>query len=227
MKAMSQGPSSAPMEVGNDKINLIKFRDTMWGRPAVGSDPARMYSAAAAGITTAVYVDDATSSRDGAIVDADIELNGVNFSITLDSQPGANPTDAVLLNTLTHEVGHLHGLEHPCLAPGDPPRTDNQGNAVPDCTSALPASITEATMYNFQDPGETKKESLSDDDIQSMCDIYPTAKDPGTCAAVGGSSGGGGGGCATSGRSDLGLLLSGSALALLFVRRRRKVSTAG
>ena len=39
-------------------------------------------------------------------------------------------------------------------------------------------------MYNFQDCGETKKESLSHDDIDAICAIYPTADDPGTCEHV-------------------------------------------
>ena len=38
-------------------------------------------------------------------------------------------------------------------------------------------------MFNFQDCGETKKETLEPDDIDAICTIYPTAKDPGTCAA--------------------------------------------
>ena len=44
-------------------------------------------------------------------------------------------------------------------------------------------------MYNFQTSGETKKESLSDDDIQAICDIYPTSKDPGACEPVARTSG--------------------------------------
>src|SRR5262249_12087107 len=129
------------MEVGNDRVNVIKLRDTVWGRPASGSDPARTYSPQAAGITTAVYVDDASSDHDGAIVDADVEINGVNFAISAGGQTsGAAPCHAELQNTLTHELGHLHGLEHPCLNTGDPPRVDNKGNPVPSCfpTTSLP-----------------------------------------------------------------------------------------
>src|SRR3954449_9918640 len=99
------------MEVGNDKVNLIKFRDTSWGRPAVGDDAARPYDSAAAGITTATYVDDAGSDRDGAILDADVELNGVNFAISANGQSlGSNGCKSDLQNTLTHELGHLQGL---------------------------------------------------------------------------------------------------------------------
>jgi len=238
LKVINQGRQA--LEVGNDKINLIKFRDTSWGRPAIKDDPARPYNSSAAGITTATYVDDATSDRDGEILDADVELNGVNFDISENCakvdppQPStcqtlhtrtAGVTDngaADLQNTLTHELGHLHGLEHPCLADGDPARVDDQGNAVPSCNSSLPASITDATMYNFQDPGETKKQTLAADDINAICTIYPIAKDPGTCNPVGQD----GGGCcsvaAPGARSDLSILLAGATVLTVLRRRKRR-----
>jgi hypothetical protein len=230
-----------PLEVGNDNVNLIKFRDTTWGRPATGNDPPRMYSPSAAGITTVMYVHDG-SSRDGAITDADIELNGVNFAISVNGQTtGTQPCQAELQNNLTHELGHLLGLEHTCLGVGDPPRIDNQGNPVPACVGTLPAKILDATMYNFQDCSETKKETLSDDDIQAMCDIYPVARDPGTCQRVGADDpilsddvfGGdspapsGGHGCcdASAGaRPDTSLVLAGATIILL-MRRRRSART--
>jgi hypothetical protein len=234
MKVKDAGKKA--MEVGNDKVNIVKFRDDTWGRPAVNGDPARTYSPSAAGITTVVYVDDGTSSRDGAIVDADIEINAVNFHVTLDPDPNdpafPGEDNAVLLNTLTHEVGHLHGLEHTCrLSDTEPERVDNNGNPVPLCSDpGLSTTITDATMYPTQVSGETTKETLSDDDTQSMCDIYPTAKDPKTCTVVSGApsgsgdTGGGGGGCNTGPGTDVGLLVSGSAIALLFTGRRRRKS---
>lgn len=222
LKVIDEGRRA--LEVGNDKVNLIKFRDTSWGRPAIGSDPARPYSSFAAAITTAIYVDQATSPRDGAILDADIEINGVDFAITVNGQSLGTGLTAELQNTLTHELGHLQGLEHPCRAAGDPERVDNLGMAVPECepTNLLPLRITEATMYNFQVEGEIKKESLSDDDIAAICAIYPTSKDPGTCDAVGSSSGGC---CSASGRGwdrpDVSFLLAGSTVLLLLLRRRK------
>ena len=84
MKMIEHGPARR-REVGNDGINLIKFRDASWCRPAVDDDPARCYSTVGRRhhdrdrtSTTA------SSARDGAIVDADIEINGVNFAISVD-----------------------------------------------------------------------------------------------------------------------------------------------
>ncbi|HWU87420.1 MAG TPA: MYXO-CTERM sorting domain-containing protein [Kofleriaceae bacterium] len=207
------------MEVGRDNVNLIKFRDASWCRPATGDDPPRCHADAAAGLTTAVYVDDPSSDRDGAIVDADIELNGVNFAIGVNGASlGTAPCLSELQNTLTHELGHLLGLEHPCRTPADPARVDETGAAVPTCSMAAGnPKITEATMYNYQDCGETKKESLSDDDIAAVCAIYPKANDPGTCDRVGDA-----GGCcsASGGGLPLGPVLGAIGFGALVLRRR-------
>ena len=206
-------------EVGRDDRNLIKFRDTSWCRPAIADDPARCYSPQAAGITTAIFVDDANSPRDGAIVDADVELNGADFAISHNGQTtGAQQCQSEITNTLTHELGHLLGLEHPCLASGDPNRVDGDGAPVPLCSTTFDPKITEATMYNFQACGETKKASLSNDDIAAVCNVYPTAKDPGVCAPVGQASGGC---CSTSGSPGAPAALT-LATWLGFARRRRR-----
>jgi hypothetical protein len=225
LQVMDEGRKA--VEVGNDKVNVIKFRDTTWGRPAIGDDPARMYAGAAAGITTAVYVDDGSSPRDGAIIDADIELNGVNFAISVGGQTTSKAAcKAELQNTLTHELGHLHGLEHPCLAPGDPPRVDDAGRSVPACGATADPKILNSTMYNYQDCGESKKEQLSPEDMKAICQIYPTSKDPGSCDHVGTSSAGC---CSASGpgsnRPEVALLLAGSTVLLLLRRRNASPRT--
>jgi hypothetical protein len=231
LQVMDEGRTS--LEVKNDKINIIKFRDTgclpcggAWCRPAIDNTPMHCNSMDAAGITTAVYVDDPKSDRDGAILDADIELNAANFAIAVDGQTtSSQPCIAELQNTLTHELGHLHGLEHPCKVPGDPDRIDDQNQPVPSCfAGGLPAKITQATMYNFQSCGEKIKETLSDDDINAICKIYPIASDPGTCDHVGKTSSTGGCCSASHDRPDATLLLG--ATVLLAMRRRKNSRSA-
>jgi MYXO-CTERM domain-containing protein len=208
---------AAAVEVGRDNKNVIKFRDTQWCRPAIQDDPMRCYAPSAAGITTVAYIDDGTSSRDGALLDADIEINGVNFAISVNGQSlGTAPCAAELQNTLTHELGHLHGLEHTCLAPGDPMRIDNNGNAVPLCSQTTDPAILDATMYNYQDCGETKKETLSPDDMNAICTIYPESKDPHTCSPVGDT-----GGCCGTSRDARGALGLAALVGLALSRRRR------
>jgi hypothetical protein len=219
MKIRNQG--RAAKEVGRDMVNVIKFRDSSWCRPAVKNDAARCYAEAAAGLTTAVYVDDGDSDRDGAIVDADVELNGKYFAISNDGTTlGTSSCYADLLNTLTHELGHLLGLEHPCLAPGDPDRVDGDGNPVPSCGQTDDPKIVESTMYNYQDCGETKKQTLEDDDIAGVCSIYPKDEDPGACLPV--SNDPGCGNCA-SGGSGGGPSVLLVCLGAFFVSRRGKL----
>ena len=218
LQVMDAGKKSVEVN-GKDYTNVLKFRDTSWCRPATADDPAKCYSESSAGITTATYVDDG-GKRDGAIVDADIEINGKNFSIAVGGVTlGTTGCNAELANTLTHELGHLHGLEHTCLASGDPQRVDGAGNPVPSCSATSDPKITEATMYPFQDCGETKKETLEPDDIAGICAIYPTAKDPHSCDPVSG----GGSGCATGGGPLGPLALTGlvALLGLTKTRRRR------
>src|SRR5690606_30111279 len=148
-------------EVGRDFVNTIKFRDDRWCRPAVDDDPERCFNAQAAGVTTVTFIDEPTDERDGEIVDADVELNNVTFRITVEGQgTGSAPCSADLANTLVHELGHLLGLEHTCRGAMDPERVDHTGAAVPLCTSTSDPVITEATMYPYQECGETKKTSL-------------------------------------------------------------------
>lgn len=170
-------------EVGLDGTNLVIYREDRWCRPATGDDPEECYDPSAAGLTTLFFIDDNDSDRNGAILDADIELNAVDFAIARDGQTNkAGRCISEISNTVTHEVGHLMGLDHTCWAGGDR-LVDDQGNPQQNCDpmDALPTSVTEATMYNFQECGETKKASPEADDIDGICSVYPTAADPGEC----------------------------------------------
>jgi MYXO-CTERM domain-containing protein len=174
-------------EVGLDGLNLVIFRDERWCRPATDEEPEECYDPNAAGLTTLFFIDDAASDRNGTLLDADVELNAVNFSVAVDHQtasPGNCESD--LANTFTHEIGHLMGLDHTCWS-GVGIRLDNhQGEPLPDCrlNPNLPAAVRDATMFNFQDCGETKKSSPAPDDVLGVCDIYPLEDNPRECLAA-------------------------------------------
>jgi hypothetical protein len=189
--------------IGHDRVNRVVFRDDVWCRPATDDLPMICLPRGAAGLTTVTYVDDASSARDGEIVDADVELNGEMFAISVDGQTlGEESCLADLANTFTHEVGHVMGLDHTCRAPGDPPRLDHRGDEVPLCSQTTDPEIVEATMYNFTECGDTDKASPESDDIAAICSIYPRDRDPrrcepvedlsaGCCAVAGGGDGDG------------------------------------
>jgi len=100
---------------------------------------------------TSVHYDPTT----GEILDVDIELNGYDFEFsTLDEYPEGSPLIDVQ-STLTHEIGHSVGLAH--------------------------SAVAGATMSAYGDPGTTDKRSLSQDDIDGLCALYPLADDPGVC----------------------------------------------
>jgi hypothetical protein len=138
----------------------------------------------AAGITTVFFIDEPGHGDDGRILDADIELNGAHlFVFSTDGRQDGTDVE----NTLTHELGHVMGLDHPCDdGMRSPLPRDQLGNALPSCfpESALPDVVKQSTMYNFAESGETDKRSPEADDVRGICDTYPLAQDPGQCTEV-------------------------------------------
>jgi hypothetical protein len=143
-------------------------------------------------LTSVLYEPD-----NGRIVDADIEVNGWDgqaagtslssgssgpphgWYFTCDKQAGWNACATYgqadcyhldLQNTVTHEVGHLVGLAHPC----------ESGS----CTPALEP----LTMYPQTSPGDLEKRTLHADDVAGLCTIYPAERGGSGCAS-GGASG--------------------------------------
>jgi hypothetical protein len=203
---------ATPPKAGLDYTNAVLFRVQSWS-----------YAAEALAITS-VFVDKA----DGRIIDGDIEVNDKNFEWTdLDLDPAAKKQD--LQNALTHEMGHLIGLDHTCFANGTPGPvpTDNNGNEIPNCDNA-PAAVQATTMFASAIPGDTAKRTLEPDDIQGVCDIYPVADNPQRCPAKDeppqkpgcALAPSGRGGIAPLGRGDIIGLVSVAALALAARRRR-------
>ena len=184
---------------GSDRVNVISFREDLWG-PAGCDAPMseiRCYNPNAAAITTVSFLNTkAGKDRAGEIIDADIEFNAKDFAVSANGVTEADPNECKsdLANTLTHEVGHLMGLDHTCVGsgftPGEDPEgnpkpwpVDDRGNDVPFCNDPdLPAEIIDSTMNAFQSCGETIKASPAQDDIDAVAGVYPLADDPGVCA---------------------------------------------
>jgi len=94
--------------------------------------------------------------KSGEVFDADIELNGEDFHFT--SDPVAHPDQIDIQNTVTHEAGHIVGLGH--------------------------SKKMDATMYDSAVFGETSKRTLSSDDEEAVCSLYPVGDSPTVCQEV-------------------------------------------
>lgn len=81
------------------------------------------------------------------ILDVDIEFNGVyhRFGVLTGALGDNNKMD--LQSVLTHELGHTLGIDH--------------------------SSVPGAVMQPYGGPGETHMRTLSQDDIDAICAIYP------------------------------------------------------
>ncbi len=91
----------------------------------------------------------------GEILDADIEFNEAHYLFGSQEQYPIDTDLIDLPSTMTHEIGHTIGLDH--------------------------SSVHESTMFAVTDPGDTNKRTLSNDDIEGLCHIYPLAEDPQEC----------------------------------------------
>lgn len=150
-----------------DNLNLVIWRERACATAAPTNAPcfqkggcANTYNcwdhdSGTIALTTMTY-----NNKNGMILDADIELNATTFVFTtVDSPPctaSAPPRDnscvaTDIQNTVTHEVGHVIGLDHVL--------------DVPD-----------ATMSPYADVGEMTKRTLHQDDIDGLCTLYPKAQ---------------------------------------------------
>lgn len=130
----------------------------------------------------------------GQIRDADIDINAFENDFAVSGEAGATDLESVL----THELGHLLGFGH-----------------VED---------PEATMFRRISPGETHFRSLSADEMDAICTVYPAGvRTPGAAyPPIQGLTGG----CSAAprGSGQAGWL---ALLAFALLRRRRSRSASG
>jgi hypothetical protein len=155
------GPATSERRVGFDwregsesptNQNLVVFRRGE-GEPL----DEWLHARTALAITTVTFL--RSTAR---IVDADVEVNDGGFTFTNCEPPACQPIHD-LKNTLTHELGHVLGLDHPpSFQPG----------------------AEEATMFASSSVGDLQKRELADDDIEGLCTLYPAGEPLGDCGDV-------------------------------------------
>jgi len=176
---VASGP--AP-RTGNDGIRMVIFRDTSWCKLDSSGicDPTTPYDQVLPALTN-VFV----STSTGRIIDADIEVNAHTYRFADRVAHPELTSSYDLQNVLTHEFGHVLGLDSTCYPAGVTPRpTDNTGQPVADCATAS-AAVQATTMYPSTSPDDLQKRTLEPDDRAGVCAIYPAAASP--CPAGGGS----------------------------------------
>jgi hypothetical protein len=208
--------------VAFDGHNRIIVRTGSWGCPYPDAC-TRSYSMWQVALTTVFSRSHPGAPDDGEIVEADIEVNDVDWQWAVIADPPLPAHEELydLRSALTHEVGHFIGLAHDCLQSGEVPRLDDAGNLSPDCSS-IPASedaeIRGATMYYKMDPMDVSWRSLSDDDTRAACEMYPSQG----LVVVGWCDIGASRGDATSSLEGLGLFSGLAALGLVARGRRQR-----
>jgi hypothetical protein len=222
--------SEATPHAAHDNQNNIIFRNTNWCKlNADGSCDLTMqllYDQQALALTSVI-----ASTRTGEIRDVDIEVNAVNFQwgdLVAHPELAEDHIHQDLQNALTHEMGHMIGLDHSCYSPSTnlPRPTDSNGDPLVYCSDAS-ADVRATTMYPSAEPGDIGKRTLGPDDLQAVCDIYPKDQDPMKCEPIVDSNGGTGCQCAAAPSS--GPTSAAATLLLLIVpgvvlglRRRRR-----
>ena len=222
--------------VGKDDRNVIVFRTTSWCRAPspvddAGVPAAECYPSSVLAVTTLFK-----NTSTGEILDTDIELNGVNYAWgDLVATPGlAGSNTADFQNAVTHELGHVVGLDHNCYnaSEGKPRLVDNTGTPELDCSdgAALPELVTQATMFPSVVIADTTRRTLSADDEQGVSEIYPHVHE--VCPSPSPSPSPAQGGCnlapptpGTGGWPQLATLACAALFAILATSRRRLALT--
>jgi hypothetical protein len=166
LRVAASQESSAPAML--DGVSRMTFRRDTWCKQPPGEGDS-CYDPLALAVTSVF-----ARKSDGQIVDADVELNAVTFRWSdLVRRPEISTELQDLQNTLTHEFGHFIGLDHTCfIAFPKEGVVDDQGRPVPSCSNA-PADVRATTMFASVIPGDLDRRTLSPDDRNAVCDVYP------------------------------------------------------
>lgn len=142
---MSYGGLTNETRVGynpciSENANIIVFRDDVWNE-----------SSAIMALTSVT-----NRASNGLIYDADMEINTAMYNFGIVDRRHQNFVD--LQNTVTHELGHVIGLEH--------------------------STDSESTMYAYALAGTIYMRDLGEDDLEGLETIYPRSS-AATCSFLG------------------------------------------
>jgi hypothetical protein len=157
----------------SDGMTSVHVRTDTWCRPATATAPELCYPPGAVAVTRLVFTDNKFDPEDGKIIEADMDINEVDFQLLLPTDPiPTAPTKPVLFlrAVTTHEFGHLIGLAHDCGTGTETWPTDLDGTAVAPCEAA-PDPIQASTMFYAVGALDDGPSTLSPDDIAGACAI--------------------------------------------------------
>ena len=192
------GPSTSTAVNGLDGVNLVVFRSGLCSDlGCAGNACATQHNCWDHGATLTIALTTTTFvASTGQITDADMEIYGWNGSTggasglptgfyltcaspasTTCARPPYGLTGCTYIdvgNIVTHEAGHMLGLDHTCSypAPHD------------SCPSANASDPNAPTMNPEVLPGETGKRTLAPDDVNGVCTVYPLGAATATCSSV-------------------------------------------
>ena len=161
--------------VADDKIFRVMFRTDAWGRNGK-TDAGNRYDPKMMAVTS-VFVKNSKFRKTVTIVDADIEINAINFTWSASDMVAGDTQYAPNLKaTLLHEFGHVVGLDHPCAETTRERLSDTRGIIKPLCGDPQSRALKQTLMYpdfHRAEPACMNPAKLSEDEKRAVCAIYP------------------------------------------------------